>query len=133
MTSTESLEKQCQICDRTFHKIMTYYKHMYYHRQIKKTYECETCSKTFTSLPGINYHKKSHTRVATDRVICDICEKTCSSEAALKQHKKYNHEFSKDRVSCEECGKSFKRMQGLKLHKETVHKEKSHQEWNSIL
>ena len=87
-----------------YHKTMTH--------QVKRTYKCYKCDKTYDMLNDL----KAHTSEVHDGLYaCDICDKVFKSLETLKKHKFIVHENEKNHM-CEVCGKAFHFELRLKKH-----------------
>ena len=82
----------------------------------RKTYECPTCKKTFTSGNNLDEHiKVKHENNTPEQ--CDECNRAFGTPHALKAHKYNMHKRSK----CEICGQSLCNTFWLKRHMSASH------------
>ena len=74
----------CQKCRKGYNTDHAYRVHMDKHQGTK--YQCEFCSKTFTSPQRRDYHTSVHT--GNYRFTCNLCEKGFNDKSVYEKHKK---------------------------------------------
>ena len=87
-------------------------------KQMKKTYQCESCNYTTPFIARWKVHKASHDSVKP--YSCDICDNTFRTELHLEKHKSNVHAENVKYI-CPTCNLTFKTIQGLKHHTENIH------------
>ncbi|XP_073812571.1 uncharacterized protein isoform X15 [Musca autumnalis] len=97
----------------------------------KKTFQCEKCSKTFSSKASFEHHMVAkHVPREEFKFECPECKKKFSCEQLLTEHQKEHSSSSssspptKKFVVCELCGKVLSKLKALYAHKRKVHKPK---------
>tara|TARA_B110000971_G_C19894204_1_gene446846 strand:- start:160 stop:915 length:756 start_codon:yes stop_codon:yes gene_type:complete len=100
----------------------------------KQQFTCYQCSKNFTSLKGLNYHKniyckskpKSVTKPIKTQFTCHQCSKNFTSMKGLNYHKniyckskpiKKKLVPNRKKITCYKCSRNFTSMKGLSYHK----------------
>jgi hypothetical protein len=80
-------------------------------------YPCDSCEKTFRSLPALNYHVKAiHQGI---RFPCQICFKNFTQKESVKVHIKTIHQGIY--FTCQICSNKYNQKQNLKVHINRVH------------
>ena len=94
-TSNSTEPFTCPICQKVFSKRTLLKSHLG-SVHVGKNYQCNICSKTFTSSENFRFHKMNV----------------------------HDHEKEKDKFECNQCGKQFYRRILLKLHSQVHSKER---------
>uniref|UniRef100_A0A1I8MUY0 C2H2-type domain-containing protein n=1 Tax=Musca domestica TaxID=7370 RepID=A0A1I8MUY0_MUSDO len=90
----------------------------------KKTFQCEKCSKTFSSKASFEHHMVAkHVPREEFKFECPECKKKCPTDRKLKDHMKSVHDPQRS-VICDKCGKTLKSGYSLKKHHELEHSDK---------
>ncbi|XP_073812579.1 uncharacterized protein isoform X22 [Musca autumnalis] len=88
----------------------------------KKTFQCEKCSKTFSSKASFEHHMVAkHVPREEFKFECPECKKKFPSRGALTKH--HNLHSTKEFI-CETCGKVTNNMAVLRRHVKKVHSPK---------
>ncbi|XP_073812572.1 uncharacterized protein isoform X16 [Musca autumnalis] len=89
----------------------------------KKTFQCEKCSKTFSSKASFEHHMVAkHVPREEFKFECPECKKKYACEAYLSRHLKYH--FPDKEFICEICGAVKPTLDTLKKHEKKVHAPK---------
>ncbi|XP_071383652.1 zinc finger protein 14-like isoform X2 [Centroberyx affinis] len=99
----------CPVCKRTFVRLCELVRH----QQNKILYQCSACKKCFTKLALLNIHEKAHTANVTPHV-CETCGKSFKSLAHLILHQKRHRD--RQPCVCSYCGKQFSTKDCLRAH-----------------
>ena len=67
-----------------------------------KDFTCDLCGKTYYSLAKLNWHKKSHNKSKTRRLLCNHCDFQTDRLSNLNQHKDFAHHRDKT-LGCKDC------------------------------
>ena len=111
---------KCQVCEREFTTKFSLSNHIKsQHLELKKTYSCPLCGKTFSQLRSYRQHANVHAGIKPYK--CEICGKAFTYDKSLNEHR-YMHDKER-RFSCEECGKAFRQKTCLLIHMK-VHSNK---------
>ena len=105
---------ECQTCSKSFSTAQYLKKHIYTVHEGHKDYKCKSCGKSFTTPQRLKIHLHTIHEGHKDYK-CDSCGKAFSSAQYLKIHIRTVHEGHKD-YKCESCGKSFTQASTLKKH-----------------
>ncbi|XP_073812559.1 uncharacterized protein isoform X4 [Musca autumnalis] len=90
----------------------------------KKTFQCEKCSKTFSSKASFEHHMVAkHVPREEFKFECPECKKKFPCEKLLSEHQK-DHSSPNKKFVCEICGKALPKLKALYTHKRKVHKPK---------
>lgn len=81
-----------------------------------KQWECDVCSKMFTTKYFLKKHKRLHSGEMPYK--CNICNKTFTFQQSYHKHRLY-HKDDKPHM-CTTCGRSFKELSTLHNH-ERIH------------
>lgn len=152
---TSDNKYQCKLCESIFKTKDNLRRHYIRHGTTDKL-KCPSCPRQFYFQRDLNFHMKQHTEPQLEYQ-CEICSKNYSSNSALKKHmvlhlddsrqfkctfegcnktfrKKFtlqNHMLTHDNgsnkpITChiENCNKSFIQINELKRHLRTCHDEK---------
>ena len=85
---------------------------------VKGTYECEPCEKTYVNRIGLLTHKQTdHQGV---KYACDQCDFQTTQQGHLTVHKQSKHEAGK--YACNRCDKKFTLQSSLIRHIKSQHK-----------
>ncbi|XP_035804181.2 zinc finger protein 583-like isoform X2 [Amphiprion ocellaris] len=104
----------CPLCKRTFVRLCELVRH----QQNKKLYQCAACKKCYAKPGALNDHEKVHTTSATPHV-CETCGKSFRSLPYLILHqRKHRERQPRERQPsvCSYCGKQFGTKVCLKAH-----------------
>ena len=86
-------------------------------RPSRKPHECEVCGSRFTTLYGMQGHKRAkHDGI---RFACSYCDYKATTRSHLKKHEQSVHEGV--RYPCDKCGYQSSTRQTLKKHQESIH------------
>ena len=77
-----------------------------------KTFNCETCGKTFKKRSDKNRHMQIHKGI---KFPCKMCNKSFSRKDNLVAHISAVHD--EDKISCPKCGIKFSKKSNLSRHK----------------
>ncbi|XP_073812573.1 uncharacterized protein isoform X17 [Musca autumnalis] len=89
----------------------------------KKTFQCEKCSKTFSSKASFEHHMVAkHVPREEFKFECPECKKKFATKLLLYNHKKYHS--PSNIVVCDICGKTMRSVETLKKHKNAIHFKK---------
>ena len=102
----------CAICGKSFTNLTAYTGHSNLHAGVKP-YSCNTCGKAFAFRKALWEHKHVHDK--TCRYSCDICGKSFKQNQCLRTHKKIHNDIRD--YTCSICGKAFTQKQALNRHK----------------
>lgn len=111
---------ECEKCSRSF--TTKYYLISHLSSHLEKKFKCDTCGFLCSNLYNLDVHKKSH--LLDKPFKCKLCEKTFLRKDFLKNHMDNIHENKK--LTCEICGKLFSRRDVLKRHI-AVHNNEKHE------
>ena len=81
-----------------------------------KTFNCETCGKTFKKRSDKNRHIQIHKDI---KFPCQMCNKSFSRKDNLAAHISAVHD--EDKISCPKCGIKFSKKSNLSRHEKTFH------------
>ncbi|XP_073812558.1 uncharacterized protein isoform X3 [Musca autumnalis] len=91
----------------------------------KKTFQCEKCSKTFSSKASFEHHMVAkHVPREEFKFECPECKKKFSCENSLTEHQNNEHSSTLQDFVCDICGKSLPKLIALNVHKRKVHNPK---------
>ena len=120
----------CELCSYEANDIALLRKHRHekHQNEIKKSYKCETCGKTFVQHENLLVHLKNIHNIHSEdfdlikSVACDQCGHVFLCKQRLKQHYDSVH-LKLTPFECDICQKKFGNRQHLSRHKKTVHKK----------
>ncbi|XP_013102889.1 zinc finger protein 37 isoform X7 [Stomoxys calcitrans] len=119
---------KCKTCDKICRDSTQLESHEQTHlpnppeAKYKKTFQCEKCSKTFSSKASFEHHMVAkHVPREEFKFECPECKKKFSCEKLLSKHQKSHP--SKEYI-CETCGKVTPTLAVLKRHMKKVHAPK---------
>ncbi|XP_057325942.1 zinc finger protein 568 [Microplitis mediator] len=104
----------CPTCGKNFRKEQHVTQHLKTHEA--KQWECDICSKMFTTKYFLKKHKRLHSGEMPYK--CNICSKTFTFQQSYHKHRLY-HKDDKPHT-CTTCGRSFKELSTLHNH-ERIH------------
>ncbi|XP_052803176.1 zinc finger protein 836-like [Mya arenaria] len=111
---------KCEVCNREFTTKFSLGNHIKSaHLDMKKTYSCPTCGRTFSQIRSYRQHANVHAGIRP--YVCEICDKSFTYDKSLKEHR-YMHDQVR-RFSCQQCGKAFRQKTCLIIHQK-VHSNK---------
>ncbi|XP_075166565.1 uncharacterized protein LOC142238735 isoform X7 [Haematobia irritans] len=120
---------KCKTCDKICRDSTQLESHEQTHlpnppeAKYKKTFQCEKCSKTFSSKASFEHHMVAkHVPREEFKFECPECKKKYACEQYLARHLKY-HYPSKEFI-CEICGAVKPTLDTLKKHEKKVHAPK---------
>ncbi|XP_073812574.1 uncharacterized protein isoform X18 [Musca autumnalis] len=92
----------------------------------KKTFQCEKCSKTFSSKASFEHHMVAkHVPREEFKFECPECKKKFSCDTLFTEHQKeHQQQLPIKQFMCEICGKCLPKRKALTMHKFKVHKPK---------
>lgn len=85
--------------------------------ELRRSWLCVYCNKTFTVQSKLNRHVQTHTNKKS--YTCNICEKTFRKQSVLNEH--YQVHSNEKAFKCDLCSHSYKRIHSLNVHKKEVH------------
>ncbi|XP_058976049.1 zinc finger protein 37 isoform X14 [Musca domestica] len=89
----------------------------------KKTFQCEKCSKTFSSKASFEHHMVAkHVPREEFKFECPECKKKFTTKIRLHSHIRYHS--PSNLVVCDICGKTMRSQDTLKKHKNAIHIKK---------
>ena len=92
------------------------------HQQIKGSFKCNMCTKTYTNQDALNYHVRKH--VEPVQITCADCGKQFVSEKGFKLHKDIVHgDGGMKSFQCNECDKAFSSYSNLNRHMKCKHQD----------
>ncbi|ALC40805.1 CG4707 [Drosophila busckii] len=90
----------------------------------KPSYQCEKCTKVFTTKAAVKYHQLSkHVPKTEFKYPCTECPKRLPTPRKLKEHMRYMHD-PETAIICDKCGKKLRSQTYLKKHHEMEHSDK---------
>lgn len=110
---------QCSDCNKSYSTYSGLTKHKQFHcsasptSQAKKSFNCEFCTKTYTSLGALKMHIRTHTKPCK----CHLCGKAFSRPWLLQGHIR-THTGDKP-FSCQFCHRAFADKSNLRAHLQT--------------
>ncbi|XP_050516846.1 zinc finger protein 600-like [Diabrotica virgifera virgifera] len=117
-SAKHSLDKKfhCHYCNHKSSKVKGIVKHMKFHGNIGKEFQCEICMATFPECIQAIEHKNFHSGELPYR--CEVCEKHFMFSWLLFTHRRLFHPNIIDPASlvCDICNISFGTRSGLRKH-----------------
>lgn len=114
---------KCQVCEREFTTKFSLSSHIKsQHLELKKTYSCPLCGKTFSQVRSYRQHANVHAGIKPYK--CEICGKAFTYDKSLSEHR-YMHDAVKH-FSCDVCGKEFRQKTCLRIHMKVHSDKKDH-------
>lgn len=110
---------QCSDCSKSYSTYSGLTKHKQFHctaspnSQAKKSFDCQFCEKTYTSLGALKMHIRTHTKPCK----CHLCGKAFSRPWLLQGHIR-THTGDKP-FSCQYCHRAFADKSNLRAHLQT--------------
>ncbi|XP_063073519.1 zinc finger protein 845-like [Engraulis encrasicolus] len=126
---SQTCATKCTMCDETFKEIASFRLHYLEAHNIKGSYPCSNCKKTFTEVCPLVQHLRTHTGERPYQ--CPQCPKSFPTPAKLSMHKRtHGHggviALRERRHLCHECGKCFYTAAELKRHEGSHRDERPH-------
>lgn len=116
---TDMPRYSCSDCNKSYSTYSGLTKHKQFHctaspnNQAKKSFDCQFCPKTYTSLGALKMHIRTHTKPCK----CDLCGKSFSRPWLLQGHIR-THTGDKP-FSCQFCNRAFADKSNLRAHLQT--------------
>ena len=108
----------CEHCpNRLFRNIMSYHRHLNFHKRGNKYLVCDICNDKFEELYQLTSHQRKHDNATLPCLVDKQCEKKFKHKADQRRHS-FSHRETKD-FPCKVCGKMFQSPQSRapqKLH-----------------
>ncbi|XP_059226433.1 zinc finger protein 37 isoform X29 [Stomoxys calcitrans] len=130
---------KCKTCDKICRDSTQLESHEQTHlpnppeAKYKKTFQCEKCSKTFSSKASFEHHMVAkHVPREEFKFECPECKKKYPTKKNLKHHKRNMHTPEKYYV-CDKCGKQFSNSTRLNYHGRHDHPESGPQQCSFCL
>ncbi|XP_075166579.1 uncharacterized protein LOC142238735 isoform X21 [Haematobia irritans] len=128
---------KCKTCDKICRDSTQLESHEQTHlpnppeAKYKKTFQCEKCSKTFSSKASFEHHMVAkHVPREEFKFECPECKKKFPCEVYLSNHRKKNHNNTSKGFNCEQCGIIARTLNALERHKRKVHTPKDPEQCN---
>ena len=104
-------EKNCEVCNKSFHKSAHFKRHMKSHTKAQD-FQCSDCGKAYADKRTLKMHvERLHPLNIKQfekekNIPCDLCEKLFSMKSEVEHHKVevHNHNYF---IICDCCGKGF--------------------------
>ncbi|ERL90365.1 hypothetical protein D910_07714 [Dendroctonus ponderosae] len=106
----------CAQCNKTFHHISLYKRHLSRHTDIKR-FSCDTCGNQYTSKHTLEIHLRTHT--GERPFVCEHCGNSFTARKFLKVHLVV-HTKEKP-YACLQCSKTFTQKGSLNIHVKKDH------------
>ncbi|XP_073812582.1 uncharacterized protein isoform X25 [Musca autumnalis] len=91
----------------------------------KKTFQCEKCSKTFSSKASFEHHMVAkHVPREEFKFECPECKKKFRNRRYYREHVREHHNPDQKDYICEICGKVLSKAKALYIHNRKVHMPK---------
>lgn len=87
---------------------------MYHCTSVHKLLTCDLCCRTYTTMAGLNIHKKMHLGEKGGCPKCPVCGRILPGLSYLKRHMLKHSDYKA--FSCDKCGKSYKSKYDLSYH-----------------
>nr|XP_027216401.1 zinc finger protein 888-like [Penaeus vannamei] len=113
----------CELCNKTFMYRNRYLDHIAQHSSDKK-FECQKCSKSFSTSSALYCHNKQVHEKHNYRHPCSMCDKVFICKAKLVEHIR-THTGEKP-YTCSECNVAFAAKATYKTHMKLIHGSKIH-------
>ncbi|XP_023292624.2 transcription factor grauzone-like isoform X4 [Lucilia cuprina] len=117
---------KCKTCDKVCRDSTQLESHEQTHlpnppaSKYKKTFQCEKCSKTFSSKASFEHHMVAkHVPREEFKFECPECKKKYPSKRRLNEHR--HHHNPAQAYVCDQCGKTVYTLNTLHKHKKVVH------------
>lgn len=110
---------QCSDCSKSYSTYSGLTKHKQFHctaspnNQAKKSFDCQFCPKTYTSMGALKMHIRTHTKPCK----CHLCGKAFSRPWLLQGHIR-THTGDKP-FECQHCNRAFADKSNLRAHLQT--------------
>uniref|UniRef100_A0A1B6DXQ8 Protein krueppel n=2 Tax=Clastoptera arizonana TaxID=38151 RepID=A0A1B6DXQ8_9HEMI len=110
---------QCEECSKSYTSKGSLKSHMRKHTG-EKSYTCHICGKSFSNHSGLSYHLK-HVHWGIKDHKCDLCGRSFAMKAAMVEHRRIH--TGETPYICDCCGKAFKFKASLFVHSK-LHSDK---------
>ncbi|XP_059226432.1 zinc finger protein 23 isoform X28 [Stomoxys calcitrans] len=127
---------KCKTCDKICRDSTQLESHEQTHlpnppeAKYKKTFQCEKCSKTFSSKASFEHHMVAkHVPREEFKFECPECKKKFPCDVYLSNHVKKKHSTSIG-FNCDQCGFVARTLNGLERHMRKVHMPKDPEQCN---
>jgi KRAB domain-containing zinc finger protein len=107
---------KCRFCTDSFINKVVLERHMRFHGQQPRVFQCEFCMKQLSTETSLKSHVQ---RLHRSTVQCELCKVEFASRDGLRDHIAAEHEPS----VCGVCGKSFALPRYLKMHEKLHYDE----------
>ncbi|XP_063073522.1 zinc finger protein Xfin-like isoform X2 [Engraulis encrasicolus] len=123
LNSHTEVPSKCTICGGTFTNLSSLSLHYLEAHNIKDSYPCSDCQKTFLNVCRLVLHLQDHTGEFPFQ--CTRCLKRFKRATCLARHRQMsscnvNWRIMERKFLCHVCGKGFHMLSSLKVH-ETIH------------
>ena len=115
----KSATEICPICGDSFALKYKLKDHMESKHAFKKDFQCEKCTDTFLSKPGLDIHRRVCTKIRRHK--CSECSKSFKKMSHLKSHQ--DGYLDKKSYTCDKCTKTFLYSSSLNQHKLEKHEK----------
>ncbi|XP_033231814.1 zinc finger protein 160-like [Belonocnema kinseyi] len=89
---------------------------------LKKRYNCNICSRSYTTRSSLNRHKRIEHAAVKPQFICDFCGHKANRKCYLAEHITHRHlQTSTQRLNCDKCSRSYTQSSALNRHKRLDH------------
>ncbi|XP_071454425.1 zinc finger protein Paris-like [Hetaerina americana] len=116
------MQFKCDVCLEVFKRKHDLASHVKLVHALKKTHQCDFCSKNFLNFSKLKIHMSTHTEERPFK--CALCSKVLAGKILLQRHM-LTHTVERPH-RCEICSKTFITKSHLKRHMLTHTAEKQH-------